>query len=828
MKCPNCNTILEADYKFCPKCRFRLNRMPEADNEQSASAQSGESGNFASANHLNVVKNKATWEIATGEIARHVSESDFANLEFLSGILVQDGTTAVIHIDGKEVAQLSGGTYNFVSDAEATRILEQRVVDNHSLRGLVVGSWRSLVKAVCGQKVGDSDEETDEKKRTLDEVIRLLNRDSRIAIYLKIDNLFPSVYGYDPKKEGAASFVPWVIKTKFVDTEVAVTMFMKITDFKAFIREYMCGKSSVTTADIQQTLAIHVKNVLQEELRNEEIDEFGIRTATRERIAARFKELEKYLHGIRIVHIADITTNSKDFERFRLLSKELYCSEKELDFLRRSNEFRNRLAVAENAQSVQEKKTALETAVALDEINKDGLLHADEIEQFKEMLEQQKRIRRAGNEMEEEKSLSAIDKIRLQNIADFAKNKLNIEAGLAQHRIETESDIEDANFAAYKRQRVRDSEAVDIEQVIYGKKYLARKQSLLDEFETESMKRRYGHAAALEDAGVRNELTGKELEGRKMVDSYEEEVARKAHELEQIQENARLENLRKKQDMSLSALERMAMMKESSADKEHARKMEEELLAHKERMAAIAAEENMSSEKLFVKNLPNIGGEAAATYAASFSSKQEAEAAKREAGLTKEQAAREAQLYEKMLAMQQQATDKMMGFAERSMQTNASLVSGEASKRDEREQQQFDRIERVASQRIADVKEQKDEYREQMKHEQQRVDQNQEKALNYTTRTTEAELRAPKETPAKSYQLEPFGPVPFTFEQVAAFVANGMINKQTVISANGVKQPAHVYPELKPVFDKYAFVVCPSCGQKVKGDKFCTNCGADL
>ena len=81
---------------------------------------------------------------------------------------------------------------------------------------------------------------------------------------------------------------------------------------------------------------------------------------------------------------------TEDIERFRALSRELYLSESELDYLIRTNEFKNRLSDAQNAQLLGEASSGLEFDKRLDEINKDRLLHEEEIEKFKSLLKNER------------------------------------------------------------------------------------------------------------------------------------------------------------------------------------------------------------------------------------------------------------------------------------------------------------------------------------------------------------------------------------------------------------------------------------------------------
>ena len=178
MKCPYCHTDVNEQMHVCPFCHKEIAAVKQTDA-------------ITSSQPIQTIYNKAIWEIAKGEIARHISERDFENLENLSGIIIQDGVTAVIQINGKELAQINGGLYEFVNDAEVSNLMQQRVTDWKSLRGLVVGGWRSLIKFICGQKVGGQ-EPFDRREHTIDEVIGYLRQNAIISVYLK----YASISGY--------------------------------------------------------------------------------------------------------------------------------------------------------------------------------------------------------------------------------------------------------------------------------------------------------------------------------------------------------------------------------------------------------------------------------------------------------------------------------------------------------------------------------------------------------------------------------------------------------------------------------------------------------
>lgn len=765
MKCPYCHTDVNEQMHECPLCHKEIAAVKQTDAITSRPIQT--------------IYNKAIWEIAKGEIARHISERDFANLDNLSGIIIQDGVTAVIQVNGKELAQINGGLYEFVNDAEVSNLMQQRVTDWKSLRGLVVGGWRSLIKFICGQKVGGQ-EPFDKREHTIDEIIGYLRQNAIISVYLKIDKHFEAI-----------QTIP--IRTKYLDTEIGVQLLMHISDFHTFICEYMRGRNSVTVSDICDSLKPYVKNILQNELRDEEFDEFGIRQEVKTRIEERLKNLTDYLYGVTVDRILDLSCNSKDFERFRALSQDLYCNEKELDFLRRTNEFRNRLAAIKTTQELQEAQSELERSKVLDGINKDGLLHQEEMEQFKKKLELSRKETEARNEGMSMK----IDAQRMQNMAELVVAKMQSDASLKKQEIRTDADIEDERFAAAKRQYGRASEQLDLEQDLYGKQQTWQRQQLKDKLEAEDIILHHRNNAAAENADIENSILKKKLDGQAAVDDYAHRRREQDAHFQQQLDDANLENLRKKQEMSLSALERMNRLKDESYDRAHMREMDKVQLLHRERMAAIEKERNETPEQIMARNIGSMNSEAATEFAASLGSRRETE-------LLREQARHEADLYKQMLEMQREASDKISGFAERSMQTNASLISGDKMQQSNREKQILDSMERIASQRISEIAEQREEYREQMKHEQQRTDQNQERALNYTTRVTEIDALHPVgNNKEMTYCIENFGnQVSFSLEQIKAFVAGGIVTPETLVTIQGRKLPAKECAELQPLFKR--------------------------
>lgn len=914
MKCPNCNTVVDEKYNFCPKCRTNLK-----DKAAFAKTKVQEHSPFS------IVKNKAIWRIEKGEVARHIDEAEFVNFEQVSGLIINEGVTAVICVNGKKVKELSGGIYDFVSPAEIEYILNQRVLNGKSVCGFSKLAWRSIVRAWCGKKVGDVvKDDTNEKLKTIDDVVRSLNEKSFISVYLKLDRAFPILCG----TKNGSDFLPISIKTKYLDASFGVSMLVKIDNFDLFINHYMVDKASITINDIQEILKDYVSIILQDELRDEEIDGHGISREARNRVMLRLMALSETLPGIQIVNVGDITCSNEDFDRLRGLARELYCSEHELSYLKRINEFKNRLTGVENAQTIQEAKNDLELMKALDEVNRDKLLFQDEQEKFYVLLSRQKRIRNAQNEMEVSKALSDIKRtellnedefeefeqslrlgkfernnifeaVRLQSLATLKKKEIELNAEVIKYTITQEADIENTSFDVWKQSAAHDSERIDVMDSLYGKEHVSNRNRLLELQELTSLHNQFIDSRELTNAINKNKLLLENIKGKQLEDEYSWQKEQRNYLFEEKKkdnewqrnirkqednlsiEEKKLKILQEKQSISLNSLAQMKAMKAQEAEDEHRRKLEEEdqrhkqkfedeeaqrqkeikekSMTHEENMRRLENEGNYSAEQLFVTKL-DTNSEAAKIYASKYSSEKELEAERKAqekideelAKLERERKEREDRYYNIMEKQQNDAktmVDKMMDFAKHSMEINAGVASGVVRSQQENEREHFNRYERVSTsrmgemgayseQRMNDIRTQKEEYREQMKYEQQRHDLHQDKALNYTTKVTEAEYKSSHQISSKDkskreteYYIEDMGPVPFQLMQLKAFVKKGMIDKRTVIQVSGSKFYAGDLAELKESFDENEYVICPTCKEKIPqkdASTFCPLCSNEI
>lgn len=716
MICPKCNSVMPNGTKFCTNCGTKLQNTffqpikveygTDNHNTISTTKQS-----ILDEHHLELGANMhsvAQWSIGQNEIARRISEIDFVNIGTISSIIIQPGVTAIIYIDGKEVLQLNSGVYRFLSDEEVAQAIQscQTTNSNNTPESKGITGWlktklKSLIKLFCSKKNNEQPDNVTDRRPNIPEILSRLNEKSLIAIYLKRDINFPAIFGTTETSNGKRTFAPMNIRTKMFDAQIGVHLFLKINDFHSFIGAYLANRKFVTTSDIQDDLSIYVYNVLQEELKYEEINDFGISENAKSRICSRFQEIARFAPGVEFVRLAEISCSNEAIDRFRKLSQELYCNEKELDFLHRTNEFKNRLARENNAVAIANARNDAELENALRAINRDKLLNDEEFDAFKDAL-----------------------KIR----------KLGRDANLATASIKTREAIKQTDSEAKTSTILKELENQErISEMVYAK--------MLRELQFQKEKKR-------EEREIRREEKRAEIDLRKEEDAYSDE-----------REKHRLDTQRHQLDMAMEIRERMARQEHDNKDRDHAREqdalhrehlrelekvaqkreIQKDHYAHTEAMANIRKE--YTAEQMTAENLASLDANAQVEFAKSLGYRKEEEIAKIKQQMFDDymRSARE----EREMIYQKSIEDKnsLFEFAKEAMRMTAAAAGAQVSN-----------AETLSNKYKADA----DRYREDVYYQQSRIDYTQDKALDYTTRVTTAEIHSEKEentTPLVKHEI---------------------------------------------------------------------------
>ena len=769
-------------------------------------------------------KHYISWTIAPGQIARNISAQEFTEMSNADGVYVQEGVTAVLFIDGVVVSEMEGGVYTFATETTRSSARKEKTEEDAECRakeGLIqklgrVG--RSVANFIYHSHNAIRKERKADKER-IQEQVRSITSSSVVSVVLKRDGVINFTMGVRPvtNEDGSNTmeFAPFKIRTQSLTVDVAVNMEARIYDFREFRTTYLMDRNSYSVNDLRVALNTFMRTTLQRAMQSYTADG---ELLPQDMMASISYDLmtqsHELLHGIAISNVLDITTKNEAFERFRAIEEKLFCTDKEIDYLTRTNEFKNRLQSVENQQKVTEARTELDLRKELDLINNDQLIHEDEMESFEQLLQSQKRIREAqteneelaallklkGNRLVSEDELDALESSirdkkfdREQVSAEFqmqAANRTNmtrVQLELQLHKSEllAEAELNDIRFEELRKDQARQFQLDDTEQE--HDLASARRQ---DEY-TDSRREK---DAEFSDTRREKDF---DFEQRQKDADYE-----RAHK--EAQDNLDIEKQRTQNEMDVLRQKAEIARQNMQAMQQHEQEMAEK--KHQEEMARIAAEQNMSAEQLMASGMAGMDAEAQKAFAESFAAGKNGE--------------NEREMYERMLKMQadsnssnqaQQAAmmQQMMSMMQGAMQTNATMATNMAAGQASQQQANLDAIQNVAGARLSQMENMKDEYHKQMEHEQKRTDAAQDKALNYTTKVTQEEIKADAKVAGKRNGAEENSPyyIPdlgasYTLKEVGNLILNGTIDPETEMEVNGESLTVAEIDELLPFLEK--------------------------
>lgn len=495
MKCPKCGYPVLPKFTKCPHCGESL--IKEDNNT-----------NLPDANDFSIVKGRAIWNVQKGEIAHLIKETELINTDGLKGVIVQEGCTAIVFMNGIITSIMQAGIYSFPTK-EPTPAIKPVVPSEpkagektNDFTGFVNGAsaiGRGIRNFLFGKKKDEKPEQHEKRVERTKEKINKLPDLKTCRIYIVSNRLFNLFFDLQVDEEGNYDFAPFVIATKTVDAKIALSLQMQVTNMNEFVGNYLTDQQSVSTVLFQQQLRTCVKNTLTQLLRNLDYQQDGLPEPIVNNLKNRIKSAcNEQLYGIEVTKVLDITDESEDFNRFRSAERDLFVNEKELDYLTRSNEFRNRLEQEKNKQEANQAANAESLRQTLQSINKDKLLSEDEMEQFVMMMDSQKRLREAKTKQEEYEALSDMKKSRLVKEEDIAA----LENVLAQNKVSRDSIV--------------DLMRAQAEQDLALNKQIA-------EFKLSDNKKDHDRANELKDALHKGKLASTQLDTKRIIDAYQDE-----------------------------------------------------------------------------------------------------------------------------------------------------------------------------------------------------------------------------------------------------------------------------------------------------------------
>lgn len=532
--CSKCGAPITPGKKFCGKCGTPVS----ADSQAAAKAAPGQNEN-----DLTVSSGFIHWNILPGQIALKIDEADIAHYNNVQGFVVQDGLKAVFFADGLLAGELGAGKYPF----KDLGVTEAQGVKRFFLR---IAAFFS------------------EKARAA------LQSATTLSIILMREGEFPLI------------FVEKDIPTKALRSAVALHVTAKISNIIQFYKNQLLDQKFVSVEKLSSSLETAVRTLLEEKLSTVEAEEIPSNTKLREELLSQLKTSVSDIYPyISLERIIRLTATNTELDELRRMREELYISEKELVELSKRNDFLNRLNDEKNQQLLHDAQTQADFTAAMNKIDEQKELTADEKARFADMLYWQRKLREAQNADE----------------GNAALNKLEQNGLLREEEISTlKADIEQRK----NLKNLTDGQALAM---LTLQNNIALDQQKL-QWEIETGNRRVQNA----------------LDRERMQAAYDDERRRAEIALD-----------REEQESQLELLKQAQAIRQEREDAEHKRKMEEEAAARSHEITITQMEQkhqeemrrmfqNMSAEQIMAAN-PDITPEAAAALAEKFKSENSAE-----------------------------------------------------------------------------------------------------------------------------------------------------------------------------------------------------------
>ena len=522
-RCKKCGYPLLPKHDKCPKCGASVI-------EQAVTPIDG----------VDVVSRKTVWSIAPGQLARRISEKELADCSAVNGVVIQDGVTAAIFVDGQLANVMDGGLYQFNPEKVIERSKTIVNLEKESEQQVTKQSFGKRVSSfftglMGSKKHAESPEKTEKRIESWKEIERESVRRTVVSIYLISNRLFQMAFGFEKTDDGTCTFKPYRLKAGIMDVEIGVNMQLRISDFNAFRLNSLNDSRQVSVTDLQEMTSPWVQHILTQTLENMQMAATRLTPEQQDQVRQQLKqELEHRLNGIEVVQVMDVTTESDDFEQLRQQEHDLWVSEQEADFYVRKNEFLNRYTGYQQEQELTKQSMTHDQELNLEreklnflsdmnKLNQDKLLSDDEMARFVELHEMEVRLRQALQNADEQTRMQDVEKIlndvktkklmsddelaaveesirdkrfERQQMSDVLQHaaltkasieKMRAEAGLYAEKTQIDMQKEQADFDALKQRSGFDIEKAEIEAALYGKRYVLEKQKAIDKLEMEGI-----------------------------------------------------------------------------------------------------------------------------------------------------------------------------------------------------------------------------------------------------------------------------------------------------------------------------------------------------
>lgn len=478
-KCNVCGKIFPASAKFCDQCGRNSQLIPVANamatgkgiinsiinsvkpnKEEPATAVAPSAENQRE--DLTVLKHYIQWNVLDGQIAVKFDENDLVAYGKVKGVRIQHGVKALLFVDKQLVAELDSGNYSFRElgiEKVKEKVPNEKPIkepkESEDKPGIFTRAWgfvRNLFHH-APEKTRENVERIAVQSAPRPE--KPEDKGPSISIVLVRDNYFPLVFNIEN------------IETAQIRSEVGVHILCHIENVMDFYVNNLLEKKFVSYVEYAKVVEPLVRNALNMSVRSVHPNDIATNMSLFGQVQQNLQLLISQAYPyISVQRVIDMSASQGDLEKIRSLKEVLYVSEQELEARTKFHHFENRLKDEENAQALHTAKTQVEFAEAMAKLDQQNDLNTFEREKFATMLSNQRRIHEAKSEEEVESALQEIEKTGLLRKDELDALKTNINAQRILREAASEEDI-DAKLHEYRKKGLlRDEEIDNIEHAI--------------------------------------------------------------------------------------------------------------------------------------------------------------------------------------------------------------------------------------------------------------------------------------------------------------------------------------------------------------------------
>lgn len=629
--CPNpqCNQYYgETPLNFCTRCGTPLIAI-EPTAAQSLSDE------------ITVIKNKIVWNVPAGEIAYRIGEKEMDSMMQASGIVINEGMKALIYIDGRLVAEIQGGSYDFVDQTELEKLLNTR------LGGFAHGlsnAWKIITQFWLGRPARDKFGQTRDiqSMSSLDQLIASMKRNSVYSVILIVEKEFSLVFECP-------------VHTARFDGYVGLQMAVQINNTRMFAQHFLTtsNRRSVSCKQLKEQFNQTVANAVQScDLSSGEVTDL-CKSRLSTILQARINAMGI---GLTVTRLDECSVRSEDLNRLMALDREISLSEEELERLHRINIIKNRLNDEAVQRKIEEARNELNIARILNEINRDKIATDEEMQAFVETIAYARKLRNATNQAEYEEAITKLKMAQILRAEDVDVLVYEV----AQKKFKRTSEFELMQLQS----------SIDRQQMEQKARQEAETSELHHQIELEEMKDAYRDKRY--EVGLHQDRAAFDNEQYKRQQAHQQDYIEKMDDISIITQLNSLDESKKQAEHDRQ-MERLRILREMDLDEQR------EQNAHKEKMLNTQA--TMSAEQLTASQITGLSSEAQQAF---FNSQNNANAAYAQANA-------ERQMREFMMQNMQESRDRDERMAMYAMNIASGRPQHDYKEDLHREQDRYDR-----------------------------------------------------------------------------------------------------------------------------------------